>query len=105
MPGRAGFEPVSSVEIVQGGNDPVRSRRPLGAPRTWMTLLFVGIVPGAIALLARANLFPLMSGNSDEPVYVYQARMLAQGHVTLASRLHAEFFHPWLFGQRGGHLF
>jgi hypothetical protein len=70
-----------------------------------LTVLLVGVVPGALALLARANLFPLMSGDSDEPVYVYQARMLAQGHITLASRVHAEFFHPWLFGQRGGHLF
>src|SRR5580700_1976511 len=60
---------------------------------------------GVVALVARANLFPLMSGDSDEPVYVYQARMLAEGHVTLAARVHAQFFYPWLFGQRGNRLF
>ena len=65
----------------------------------------LSVAAGLIALVARANLFPLMSGDSDEPVYVYQARMLAQGHVTLAARLHADFFHPWLFGRRGDRLF
>ena len=53
----------------------------------------------------RANLAPLGSGDSDEPVYVYQARLLAEGHLTLAARTHGEFFHPWLFGQRGDRLF
>ena len=70
----------------------------------WLLFGF-SFAAGALALVARANLFPLMSGDSDEPVYVYQARMLAQGHVTLAARLHAEFFYPWLFGQRGDRLF
>ena len=65
----------------------------------------VAVVAGVLALVARANLFPLMSGDSDEPVYVYQARMLAQGHVTLAARVHAQFFYPWLFGRRGSRLF
>jgi len=32
---------------------------------------------GVIALAARANLFPFGSGDSDEAVYVYQARMLS----------------------------
>ena len=65
----------------------------------------LALASGLVALLARANLYPLWSGDSDEPVYVYQARMLAQGHVTLAARVHAEFFYPWLFGQRGSRLF
>jgi hypothetical protein len=73
--------------------------------RKWWPVVALSFVGGVVALVARANLFPLMSGDSDEPVYVYQARMLAQGHVTLAARLHAEFFHPWLFGQRGDRLF
>jgi Dolichyl-phosphate-mannose-protein mannosyltransferase len=65
----------------------------------------LAVASGALALVARANLFPLMSGDADEPVYVYQARMLAEGHVTLAARVHAQFFYPWLFGQRGSRLF
>jgi hypothetical protein len=59
----------------------------------------------AIALISKAALFPLFSGDSDESAYVYQARMLAQGHVTLSSRVHAEFFYPWLFGERNGRIF
>ncbi|MDQ1386483.1 MAG: hypothetical protein QOG65_3862, partial [Actinomycetota bacterium] len=50
-------------------------------------------------------LFPLMSGDSDEPVYVYQGRMLTHGHTTLSAAMHAEFFHPWLFGRHGSRLF
>jgi len=68
-------------------------------------LVGLAFAAGVIAPAARANLFPLGSGDSDEAVYVYQARMLAEGHVTLAARVHAEFFYPWLFGQRGGRLF
>src|SRR3954464_9524654 len=73
----------------------------------WSRLGLFGVVAaaGVIALVSRANLAPLMSGDADEPVYVYQARMLAQGHVTLAARTHGTFFHPWLFGQRGDRLF
>ena len=78
--------------------------RSLRSPVPW-SLGAVAAVAGVLALVARANLFPLMSGDSDEPVYVYQARMLAQGHVTLAARVHAEFFYPWLFGRRGSRLF
>src|ERR1700694_3071170 len=68
-------------------------------------LLGLSLASGVIALVAQANLFPLMSGDADESVYVYQARMLAQGHVTLPVRLHAEVFYPWLFCQRGDRLF
>jgi len=80
------------------------------ARRTWRSLVpwplgALTLIAGGLALVARANLFPLMSGDSDEPVYVYQGRMLAEGHVTLAARVHAEFFYPWLFGQRGSRLF
>ncbi len=30
--------------------------------------------------------------------------MLTQGHTTLSARIHAEFFHPWLFGIHGDRL-
>ena len=76
-----------------------RSRRSL------IELVIVAGAAGATALVAKAALFPFMSGDADEPVYVYQARMLAEGHVTLPVATHAEFFHPWLFGQRDGRLF
>jgi hypothetical protein len=68
---------------------------------------FVGgaALAGGAALVARANLFPLMSGDADEPVYVYQGRMLTHGHVTLSAAARAEFFHPWLFGRHGSRLF
>ncbi len=71
----------------------------------WLQLPCLVVVAGGVALVARANLAPLWSGDSDEPVYVYQGRMLAQGHATLPIRLYADFLHPWLFGRRGDRLF
>src|SRR5262245_30642072 len=65
----------------------------------------LAVAAGAIALLAKANLFPLMSGDADESVYIYQGRMLAAGHTKLAASTHAVFFHPWLFGEHAGALY
>jgi hypothetical protein len=79
--------------------------RRLRAWRVSWLLLGLSLAAGLIALVARAKLFPLMSGDSDAAVYRYQARMLAQGHVTLAARVHAKFFYPWLFGRHGDRLF
>jgi hypothetical protein len=73
--------------------------------RSWWPLGVCALVASAISLTAKSVLFPLFSGNSDEGVYIYQARMLTQGHATLSASKHAEFFYPWLFGQRGGRLF
>ena len=63
------------------------------------------IAAGVVALVSKASLFPLFSGDSDETAYIYQARMMVQGHATLPARLHAQFFYPWLFGQHGSRLF
>jgi hypothetical protein len=93
---------AATVEDLSRSQSPSRFHRTSGL-QWW--LVVATVASGAVALLAQANLFPLMSGDSDEPVYVYQARMLAEGHVTLAARVHAEFFHPWLFGQRSSRLF
>src|SRR5262245_7284711 len=65
----------------------------------------LAVAAGAIALLAKANLFPLLSGDADESVYIHQGRMLAEGHTKLAASTHALFFHPWLFGEHAGSLF
>jgi hypothetical protein len=97
---------VASTEAAAASDARVGQSEPQGRRvRTIATVAIIGAVAGAIALIAKALLFPLMSGDADEPVYVYQARMLAQGHATLPARLHAEFFYPWLFGQRGDRLF
>ncbi|MDQ1460736.1 MAG: hypothetical protein QOI08_2220 [Actinomycetota bacterium] len=84
---------------------PFRKGCPHGRVRVSWPFVVVSGLAGGAALLARANLFPLMSGDADEPVYVYQGRMLTHGHVTLSAATHAEFFHPWLFGRHGSRLF
>jgi hypothetical protein len=81
----------------------VPKRSPLLTTALPLGLLLIGAT--VIALLSQAWLFPLYSGDSDETAYVYQGRMLSQGHVTIPAASHAFFFYPWLFGQRGDRLF
>jgi hypothetical protein len=73
--------------------------------RPYVSAALFAVAGGVIALVAKANLFPFMSGDADESVYIYQGRMLAERHSTLAARVHAPFLYPWLFGERGGTLF
>jgi len=69
---------------------------------------------GLVALLAAAALvaslllsgwlFPTFSANNDEPGYVYQARLLLDGRVTLPADVYEPFFRPWISGRIGDQL-
>ena len=59
--------------------------------------------PSAGSLATSTSLFPLGSINHDEPMYVFEAQMLRQGHVTLPAR-DAEFFRPWAAGVTDGRV-
>ena len=50
-------------------------------------------------------LFPHLSSNNDEPIYVLQAETFRHGHVTLSAAAHDESFRPWMSGEHDGHLF
>jgi hypothetical protein len=58
-----------------------------------------------IALSLSLTVFAHFSSNHDEPVYVLQAEMLQQGHLTLPASTIDPFFRPWLFAERDGRLF
>jgi len=67
-------------------------------------LLSLMVIAFAIALTVRSTVFTLYSGNKDEPVYVLQARALAEGHTTLPVYRDLAFFQPWFTAVRGGRL-
>lgn len=50
------------------------------------------------------ELFPHLSANNDEAVYVLEAQTLASGHLTLSSTAHGDAFRPWMSGRVNDHL-
>lgn len=66
------------------------------------------LIVGALALasfvaslLIASWLFPHLSANNDEAVYVFQAKALRHGSLTLPAAPHADFFRPWMSGPAG----
>lgn len=69
-----------------------------------LVLYFIAIV-GAITVVAlREPLWPHLTGNNDEAVYLYQAELLADGAVTLPADGSEIFFQPWLTGRHGDRI-
>jgi hypothetical protein len=67
---------------------------------------------GLVALLAASvvsslvmarSLFPLYSVNHDDAMYVYEARLLGDGHLTLPAAEY-DLFRPWASGIRDGRV-
>jgi hypothetical protein len=56
------------------------------------------------AIVVSKTAYPLHSGDHDEPVYIFQAQMLLEGHATLSAAEQERFFKPWLSGRRGDRL-
>jgi 4-amino-4-deoxy-L-arabinose transferase-like glycosyltransferase len=73
--------------------------------RTYWPLLLLGAVAVGLSLLARHIVYPALSWNRDEPVYLWQMETLRSGHFTTPDLGHPEFFHPWLSAARDGELF
>ena len=80
-------------------------------PRSVADIKKWGIVGGlavtafVLSLVLGSWLFPHLSSNNDEPLYVLQAQLLRHGHLTLSAVSHDAFFRPWMSGENGGHLF
>jgi 4-amino-4-deoxy-L-arabinose transferase-like glycosyltransferase len=62
----------------------------------------IGVGAFAASLVLGRWLFPLGSVNHDEPMYVFQARLLSHGRLSLPARFAP--FRPWASGVRGGRL-
>ena len=80
-----------------------RSARVSGSWRS-PRLVLAGLASVAFvaALVVGRWLFPLGSINHDEPMYVFEARLLRRGHLTLPASFSP--FRPWASGVRGGRL-
>lgn len=61
----------------------------------------LALVSFALSLVLAAWLFPHLSANNDEAVYVFQAKTLETGSPTLPAAPHADFFRPWMSGPQG----
>ncbi len=73
--------------------------------RTYWPLAVLGVAAVAVSVLSRHHLFPALSWNRDEPVYLWQMETLRAGHFTTPDGGFPEFFHPWLSAARDGALF
>jgi len=78
------------------------------AHRSWRAhwpALVLAVVAAAVALAAKAVLFPHLSWNRDEPVYLWQMEVLRAGRLAAPDGGHPDLFLPWLSAARDGELF
>lgn len=94
-----GPEPLEPSEPASSRDD----ARQLGSRAPLVALALLAALAGAIALLVNEQLFPLYSANHDEPMYVYEADLLEEGHLTGSSE-DADFVAPWASGVVDGKL-
>lgn len=70
--------------------------------RAWIIVCVLAACSFAASLLIAGWLFAHLSGNNDEAVYVFQAKTIAHGSLTLPADTHADFFRPWMSGPQDG---
>jgi hypothetical protein len=58
----------------------------------------------AWSLFATSSIYPHLTSNNDEAVYLFQAQMLRHGHVTLPADTHAGLYRPWMSGVHEGEV-
>ncbi|MDQ6855011.1 MAG: glycosyltransferase family 39 protein [Actinomycetota bacterium] len=72
--------------------------------RRYGAVLLLALVAAVVAIGVNTHLFPLFSADDDDTVYVFQARTLVDGHVTLPAATQGAFFRPWLTGTHGDRI-
>ncbi|MGV3759139.1 MAG: hypothetical protein ACO1PW_06285 [Actinomycetota bacterium] len=78
------------------------------SPLPWRShwpALVLALVGGAVALWAKAVLFPELSWNRDEPVYLWQMEVLRDGRLAAPDGGFPRLFLPWLSAARDGEMF
>jgi 4-amino-4-deoxy-L-arabinose transferase-like glycosyltransferase len=108
-PAPAALDGPAEPEEEQPQSAPARRRS--GRPdvgrlvRTYWPVALLGVIAVALSFVARHVIYPALSWNRDEPVYLWQMETLRAGHFTSPDLGYPEFFHPWLSAARGGELF
>jgi hypothetical protein len=82
---------------------PLRPAR--SALRTWAPVVALGVAAVLLSLWAKHTIFPAQSWNRDEPVYLWQAHALRDGHFTTTDGGAPNFFQPWLTGIKDHRFF
>ena len=59
-------------------------------------VIVLALLAFALSLIVADWLFPLLSANNDEAVYLFQARVYRSGHLTLPAAEYRDFFRPWM---------
>lgn len=65
----------------------------------------LGVLAALVALASSHFVYPEMSWNRDEPVYLWQAELLTHAQITVDAGARPELFHPWLSGLHDGQFF
>lgn len=79
-----------------------RRGREISAPGRYVAVL--AVLSAAVAVLLRHNLFPYLSVNNDEIIYLTQARAMAGGHLFPVAPEPAASYAPWLAAVSDGHF-
>ena len=64
----------------------------------------LAVLSFALSLIVADWLFPLLSANNDEAVYLFQARVYRSGHLTLPAAEYRDFFRPWMSSEHDQRL-
>lgn len=82
--------------------------RPTSSSRPWRShwpALLLALVAAAVAIWAKRAIFPALSWNRDEPVYLWHVDLLREGRLTAPDGGHPDLFLPWLSAARDGEMF
>ena len=80
-------------------------RLPSAERRQHWPVAVLAVAAGAIAMWARWRIFPNLSWNRDEAVYLWHVDILRAGQLTSSDGGHPELFLPWLSASQDGVLF
>ena len=67
--------------------------------------LVLAVVAGALAVAVKHLVYPDLSWNRDEPVYLWQAGLLRDGQLTSTDGGYPALFQPWLSAHHDGRFF
>ncbi|MGH9085969.1 MAG: hypothetical protein ACRDYW_10985 [Acidimicrobiales bacterium] len=76
--------------------------RPL---RSHWPAVALALASAVVAVLAKEHLFPGLSWNRDEPVYLWHVDVLRHGQLTATDGGHPDLFLPWLSARGDGSMF